>query len=216
MPTEPTSITDVVDGLEGLAEKQEVVSIGDVLDEFGDRSFAPIMLVFALVELTPIGGIPGVPTFLAFCISLVAIQLLIARDHIWVPKFIEERSVPATKLTKARDKLTGIAQTMDSVAKGRLEWLTHGPALQIAAALILVLCLTVPPLEFLPFASAAPMLAIAIIALALIARDGLAMLVAGTTSIAALSYGTWLFWTGEAERMAASATASIASAASYF
>ena len=40
------------------------------------------------------------------------------------------------------------------------------------AGAILLLCCTVPPLEFLPFASSIPMLAIAVLGLALTVRDG--------------------------------------------
>jgi len=53
---------------------------------------------------------------------------------------------------------------------------------KLAAVMILALCATVPPLEFLPFASSAPMLAIASFGLALLVRDGLLMLIASVLS----------------------------------
>lgn len=195
MSKEPHSVGDVVEGLEELAEKEEKVSFGDVLDEFGNRSFAPIILVLALLELTPIGGIPGVPSALAACIALIAAQLLFAREHIWVPGFIEKRAVKGKSLHKGTDKLDGIAEKMDSLVKGRLKWLTRGRALQVAAALIIILCATVPPLEVLPFASSGPMIAIAIMALAIMVRDGLAMLFGGLVAVAALGLGTYFYWT---------------------
>ncbi|MBV7265926.1 exopolysaccharide biosynthesis protein [Erythrobacter ani] len=183
---DPQSITDVVEGLSELAETENEVSLGDVLDKFGDRSFAPVMMILALLELTPVGVIPGVPSILALCIILIAVQLLIGREHIWVPDWIESRSVTSRKLEKSTDKLGGPAETLDNLAKGRLQFLAEGPALQVAAAIIILLALAVPPLELLPWASAGPMIANAIICLAMMVRDGLAMLLAWVLAAAAM------------------------------
>ncbi|MBD2840649.1 exopolysaccharide biosynthesis protein [Erythrobacter rubeus] len=183
---DPHSIGDVVEGLSELAEAERQVSIGDVLDKFGNRSFAPVMMIFALLELTPVGVIPGVPSFLALCVILIAVQLLIGREHIWVPDWIEDRAVTSSKLEKATDKLEGPADTLDTVAKGRLEFLAQGPALRVAAAIIIALALAVPPLELLPWASMGPMIAISIICLAIMVRDGLAMLLAWVLAAAAM------------------------------
>ncbi|EAQ28198.1 hypothetical protein NAP1_11403 [Erythrobacter sp. NAP1] len=174
----PNSIADVVDGLDELANSEDEVKIADVLDKFGARSFAPVMLVLALLEISPVGVIPGVPSFLAICVALIAVQMLVGRNHIWVPSWIAERSVSSAKMDKATTKLEGPAEKLDGVAKERLEILAQGPALKVAAAIIILLCLMVPPLEVLPWASAGPMLAISIICLAIMVRDGLAMLVA--------------------------------------
>lgn len=190
---DPHSISDVVEGLEELAESEDKVRVADVLDKFGARSFAPVMLIFALAELTPIGAIPGVPTLLALCVALVAAQLLVGRDHIWVPGWIAERSVSGEKMDKATDKLEGIAKKLDKLAKGRLEFLAQGPALRVAAGIIIVLCVLVAPLEVLPWASAAPMLAIAVISLAIMVRDGLAMLLAWAVAGVALSFGIYYY-----------------------
>jgi len=190
----PSSIGDIVDGLEELADSEDEICVGDVLDKFGSQSFAPIMLVLALTELSPVGAIPGVPSFLAVCIALVAVQLLFGNEHIWVPSWIENRSASAGKIEKGTSKIRGIADWLDSIATDRLTFLTRGPAVQVAAAIILLLCVSVVPLEVLPWASAAPMLAIAVISLALMVRDGLAMLIAYIVAVLATTgAGMWFF-----------------------
>ncbi|QFT75959.1 exopolysaccharide biosynthesis protein [Erythrobacter sp. THAF29] len=183
---EPQSVGDVVEGIAELAGRDSRVTIGDVLERFGNRSFAPVMMVFALVELTPAGGIPGVPTFLAVCISLIAVQMLFGRDHIWVPEWIKRRSAPSKRLRQATGKLETVAERVDSVAHSRLEQFASGIGLKIAAAIIIALCLTIPPFEVVPFASTGPMLAIDVICLAIMVRDGLAMLIAWALAAAAL------------------------------
>jgi len=189
---EPHSVSDVVEGLEELAESESQVTFADVLEKFGTRSFAPVMMVLALLEATPVGMIPGVPSFLALCVLLIAVQMLMGRDHIWVPQWIAERSVSNDKMEKATEKLEGPAEAIDGVAKERLEGLAKGPAIRIAAGLICVLALMVPPLEVLPWASMGPMIAIAVICLAIMVRDGLAMLAAWIVAGAAAVGG--LYW----------------------
>ncbi|BDI59487.1 exopolysaccharide biosynthesis protein [Qipengyuania nanhaisediminis] len=191
-PSEPHSIEDVVEGLEDLAEHERTIRVADVLDQFGTRSFAPVMLVLSLLEISPIGVIPGVPTFLALCVAIVAAQLLFGRDHIWLPGWIAERSVSSEKLEKATGKLDKPARKLDGLAKSRLTPLARGPALKVAAGIIIVLCLMVPPLEVLPWASAAPMIAVAIISLAIMVRDGLAML--GAWIVSAGAVGLFVYW----------------------
>lgn len=186
MAHEPHSMGEVVEGIEELADGKRVVCLGDALDRFGKASFGPVLIVLPLIELSPIGGIPGLPTALAILIALIALQLLFGRDHLWLPGFVERRSLAADKLHKGAEKLEGLATRMDRWFKGRLRWLTRGPALKVAALCVIALCATVPPLELIPFASSAPMLSIAAFGLALTVRDGLMMLMAMALTAAAM------------------------------
>ncbi len=176
MSHEPHSMGDVLGEHDELAANHDEVRVADVLDDFGARSFGPFIMIPAVLEITPVGGIPGVPTVLALFIALIAVQLLIGRDHVWMPQFIQRRAVGSKKLHKAVGKLKGMANFLDRHSKGRLEGLTKGTAIKLVAAVIIALCCTVPPLEFLPFASTIPMLAIAVLGLALTVRDGALLL----------------------------------------
>ncbi|MBU2341579.1 MAG: exopolysaccharide biosynthesis protein, partial [Alphaproteobacteria bacterium] len=53
MTHDPNNASETVEALEHLAEENDRVRIGDVLDEFGKRSYGPFLLVPALIELTP-------------------------------------------------------------------------------------------------------------------------------------------------------------------
>jgi len=187
------SIGDVVDGIEDIADKQDTVAIDDLLEQFGDRSFAPLMLILALIGITPVGAIPSVPTILGLCIAIIAAQMAWGRHHVWLPGFVRGRGVKSKRLTKGEDKLEKAADVMDAVAKQRLKALASGPARRVVAGLIVVLCLALPVLEVVPFAAAAPFLAVAILSLAMMVRDGLVLLIGGAVAIAALTYGVWWF-----------------------
>ncbi|HEU4819788.1 MAG TPA: exopolysaccharide biosynthesis protein [Qipengyuania sp.] len=191
----PQGVEEVLGELDELAAGQPRVCIGDVLDDFGKRSFGLFILIPPLIELSPIGGIPGVPTFLALIIGITAVQLFLGKDHVWMPQFIQQRAVSGRRLHRALMKLRGIAHWLDERSHGRLENLTQGVWTRVAAVAIVVLCCTVPPLEFIPFASSAPMLAIAAFGLAITVRDGALMLVALTLAAAALGAGGYLLAT---------------------
>ena len=188
---EPTSVRDVLGELDELASTRAEVCVADVLDDFGGRSFGPFIMIPALLEISPVGGIPGVPTALATFIAMIAVQLLLGREHVWMPDFLQHRSIGSKKLHKAVGKLRGIARFMDDHSEGRLEALAKGPAIKIVALAIIALCCTVPPLELVPFASSIPMLAIAILGLALTVRDG--ALVLGSLVFTAIASGLGIY-----------------------
>ncbi|EKE44270.1 exopolysaccharide synthesis exoD [Oceaniovalibus guishaninsula JLT2003] len=192
MSDDVTAVEDILDRLQELGDDSDRASIGDVLGAIGSRGFGPLLFTPALIEISPIGGIPGVPTFLAAIIALVAIQMIVGRDHVWLPGVIERRSVEGGKLRTAADKLRPIGAWMDRHFSHRLTRLT-GPGMQrLAAGACLLLCLTVPPLEIVPFASTAPTAAIAAIGLAITARDGLLMLVGFAATAGAVGFGLWM------------------------
>ena len=195
---EVESVEKVLGELDELAATHDEVCIGDVLDDFGERSFGPFIMLPALMEISPIGGIPGVPSFLALIIAITALQLLLGKDHIWMPDFIQRRAVKGKTLHKAVRKMRGIAHWMDQHSEGRLEALTEGVWLRVMAVVVLLLCLAVPPLEFLPFASSLPMLANAILGLAQTVRDGALMLASLIFAALASTVGGYLFMTYQA------------------
>jgi hypothetical protein len=187
------SVSDVIDGIEKVARAKSEVSIKDLLEEFGDRSFAPLMLILALIGITPVGAIPTVPTVLGLCIAAIAVQMAWGRKHVWLPGFITRRGVDSAKLLDGRDKLDKLAAVLDAIAKGRLKTLARAPARRIVAGLIVVLSLALPVMELVPLAAAGPFFAIAMLSLAMMVRDGLVMLIGGAIAIAALAYGIYWF-----------------------
>lgn len=186
------SVCDILDKLRELADSQDKVRIGDMLEAVGKRSFGPFLLLPALIDISPVGSIPGLPTLLGLMIAITAFQLLIGRDHLWLPGFIANRSRKSEDVKKAADKLNGLAKRLDRWFHGRLPRLTSKPFQRVAAVIIILLTLTVPPLELLPLATTAPMAAIAAFGLALLVHDGLLMLIAGAMSIAAIGIGAGL------------------------
>ncbi|WP_282025265.1 exopolysaccharide biosynthesis protein [Limimaricola cinnabarinus] len=189
MGSSSRAVEEILDRLEQEGRNDDRATVGDVTGALGDRGFGPFLFVPALIEITPIGGVPGVPTILALIIALFAVQIVMQRDEMWLPGFLENRSVSGDKLAESADKLRGIGRWLDRWFHGRLEALTGPKASRIAGIAVLLLCLTVPPLEFIPFASTAPMAAIAAFGLAMTLRDGLLMALGFGLSLVAVGVG---------------------------
>lgn len=54
----------------------EDVSVQDILDEIGERSIMPVVLVVSILLVSPLSGIPGLPTLSAVILLLVIGQAL--------------------------------------------------------------------------------------------------------------------------------------------
>ena len=188
-----TKATDILRALDDAAEGQAQVSVGRVNDHVGHRGTGALLMIPAALELTPIGGIPGVPTVLALIISLFAVQILIGRDDMWLPGFLERRNVSAQKLGTAVDKLRPAAEWADRHLGKLLPLVIDPPAPRLVALAILALCATVPVLELVPFASSIPAGTIMLFGLALVTRDGRVMALAWSV-FAAACYAVWRFW----------------------
>lgn len=192
---DPHSVGEVLDRLQELGEQAggDKVRLGDMLEAMGHRAYGPFLIVLPMIEISPVGGIPGLPTALAAVLVLLAIQLVLGREHLWLPGFLANRGMSGEKLQKVVDKGRPIAKRMDKWFHGRLPALTKGPMVKVAGVAIILLCLTVPPLELLPFASTAPMAAIMAFGIALLVRDGVLMVFACALSVGAVALGAGLF-----------------------
>ncbi len=196
MAEQSHAVEDILDQLEQKGEENGSVSVGDMTDALGHRGHGPFLFVPALLEISPIGGIPGVPTLLALIVALFAVQIALGHEQMWLPGFLERRTVKGDRLKSATEKLEGLAAWLDRWFHGRLEMLTGGTATRIAAHAVLLLCLTVPPLELVPFASSAPMAAIVMFGLAMTLRDGLVMALGYLFSVVAVGISLGLLGGG--------------------
>ena len=164
------------------------ISVGDLLDTFGHRSFGPVItLLGLLVVLPPLGGIPGLPAIVGVIILLFSTQTLLGADHIWMPSLIRDQSLEASRLEDAEDRVKPWLERIDRLITERLAWATGTVATYLAAIAVSLLALLMIPLELAPFAVAAPGVAIVLFGLALVARDGALMLAGFATTAAALT-----------------------------
>jgi hypothetical protein len=192
---EPRSVGEILDCIDGLAREREQVSLGAIVESFGHRGYGAVLMMPVLIDWSPLGGIPGLQSFLALVAAIVSAQILFGREHLWLPGFVTRRAIGSAGLRAGAARMRGVARFMDRHFHGRLRWLTHAPFSRVAAVVVILICLAVPPLDLIPFGGSGPMLAIALVGLALLVGDGALMLAALTLSVAAAAVGLSL-WAG--------------------
>ncbi|WP_111413526.1 exopolysaccharide biosynthesis protein [Billgrantia lactosivorans] len=188
---EPRNLEQMLDRF-ARAERDErtgKVTLGDVLNEVGRRSFAPLLLVPGIITLLPVvGDIPGVPTLMALLVLLVAVQLLFRAQHFWIPRFLLQRSISKEKLDKAIRWSRRPARFVDNLIKPRLTFLTQGAGIVAVALACIAIALAMPPMEVVPFTANGAGLALTMFGLSLMSHDGLLAALAFTLTLATLFF----------------------------
>ncbi|NZA25631.1 exopolysaccharide biosynthesis protein [Luteimonas sp. SJ-92] len=179
---------DLLDRLARAAENQPRMSVADLLDAAGARSFGPLLLVPGVIVLSPLSGVPGLPTAMALVVLLVATQLLLRRRSFWLPGWALRRPVRPRLLQRAVRALRPVSRVLDRLIRPRLRVLaaTSGGAAYPVALLCMVIALTMPPLELVPFANSLAGAVLTVIGLALVAGDGLLVLAAAVICAAGI------------------------------
>ncbi|MCI2394047.1 exopolysaccharide biosynthesis protein [Aliiroseovarius sediminis] len=186
MTTEPETapdnqIADIVDTIDEIREDDET-SIGDIVQHLGVASFTPILLFVSLVIVTPLSGVPGLSSICGILIALVSGQLLLGRNELWLPDFITRRRIPGRKLDKALLQLQGPLGWVQEVTTRRLAFLTVPPVSYLLYSICFLCGAAMPFLELVPMTSSLLAAVVALLAIALISRDGVFTLL-GLTSL---------------------------------
>ena len=169
------TLSDLLDQVQSATEDPPV-SVETVLDNLGERSFAPVILVVALLMVSPLSGIPGAPTMSALVIVLIGCQALLGRHHRWLPGAVLRRSVSEARLRTAVDWLRKPAAWLDRHSQKRWPILTAPPARLFTMATCVAVPLVWPLLELLPFVTSFGAGAVSLLSFGLLTRDGLYVL----------------------------------------
>ena len=154
------------------------LTLGDVLDDLGDRSYGPLFFLLGLTIILPIGAVPGVPIVIGAVLVILAVQFVFGLKHPWMPGRFRRLSITAKAARETERRLGPVLRFMDRFVDARILWIVSRPLRLFAALAIILLSLAMVPLEFVPFGVAVPGAAVAGFGLAIVARDGLVMLIA--------------------------------------
>ncbi|MFW6354418.1 MAG: exopolysaccharide biosynthesis protein, partial [Verrucomicrobiota bacterium] len=132
-------------------------------------------------------GIPGMPTALGSMVLILALQVLLHRENIWMPDWIQRRKLQSDKVCRGVQLARKPAAVVDRLMRPRLTFFTRHAGYWGIVALSALVAATMPPLEILPFVATSAGLILTLLALALITQDGLvaliAFLLAGSVSV---------------------------------
>lgn len=187
----PANLEDVLDEVAAKCDNDETpdtLTLDEVLDSVGRRSYGPLLLVIGLFAISPVTVIPGMTWLAAALTLIVAGQMALGLPRIWLPKKALQAQLPRTAVKSGLEKSRGVARTIDKLLKPRLSFLSKPPFVNLVALLVIVAALITFPLSFVLIAPLAPGLAVVFFGLGMVARDGL-WLALGT---AVMSGAIWL------------------------
>ncbi len=186
----PKSLSELLDRIDEVAGEHEEVSMEQVMEAVGRRSFGPLLLLVGVIAVAPgVGDIPGVATLLGIFVLTVSVQLLFGRKDFWLPQWILKRKAKRERLRKMAGSkwLRKPAQWIDRVVKERLEALTGPIAAYAIAVACTVMALALPLTELVPLSTNLLSLGLVSYGIALVANDGLMALLGFLISAATLA-----------------------------
>jgi hypothetical protein len=167
--------------LRALADDQarERISIGDLASALGDRALGALLFVFAIPNVVPTP--PGASTLLGTPLLLLAAQLTFGRRP-WLPALIARQSM-------SRDGFRGLVHRASPWLEQaerllRPRWSAFAlPPMEYLVGLVCLLLAAILVLP-IPLGNIPPALAIALMALGILERDGVWVLVGMVVAVA--------------------------------
>ncbi|WP_129126672.1 exopolysaccharide biosynthesis protein [Geomonas oryzae] len=191
MEREITNLQEMLDRINQSADDEGRVSLGQIVESVGDRSFGPLLLMVGVIAASPISGMPGVPTTMGIFILLIAGQLFFRREHFWLPKWVLRRSLAKEKVHTAVRWLSPPARFIDRWLRPRMSALIQGGSTYLISFVCASIAIVMPMMELVPFSAHGAGLALTAFGLALISRDGLLALIA--FAVTAVSFGVVVY-----------------------
>ncbi|WP_180900406.1 exopolysaccharide biosynthesis protein [Martelella soudanensis] len=149
------------------------ISVDHLMSSFGHASFVPLLVLPALVLITPLSGVPGLSTVCGLIIMMIAAQQLVGHSQIWLPRWIRNRQVNSDKLHPAMRRLLPLTRLIDRAARERLTFLFKPPFLWLLPLSCVIFGAMMPLMEFIPFSSSLIGVAVTLIAFSILTRDGI-------------------------------------------
>jgi len=180
-----------IDLVAGLAEASgpDGLTLREIRDRLDERAFGLMILILAIPCLVP--ALYGVPQIVGIPILLLAGQMLVGRAEPWLPEAALKRTVSKAMLDRMADFATKRMGWFERLSRPRLTMFTTGIAERAAAAFMILATLTI----ILPLTNTVPSVALSLLAVGLIQRDGLfvaagaAVATAWATALAVVGIG---------------------------
>ena len=176
----PEKLSDLIERL--ARDMGEKITLRQIAEALEDRSFGAFLLVFAIPNLIPLP--PGATIILGMPMAVVAWQMVIGYDKVWLPRQLADYSMDRATFQKLTVKITPWLRRAELWVRPR-NWPIRGKTSERLFglfALILAIVCIIP----IPFGNWPPAFAVAVLGVAHTERDGNCLafgILAGTVAI---------------------------------
>jgi hypothetical protein len=174
--------------LDGLLRKAPsgAITIDWIMDGLRERSFGIVILILGLFAL-----VPGLSTVVGILLAWPAVQMILARNSPRLPRRIAAWPLPAQKVSRLVARTVPVLRRIETMIRPR--WPTSFAwTKRVVGAVIMLLGVTlVGPI---PFSHVIPALAIMLVALAYLERDGVMLAVGLVVALMSLAISAAAVW----------------------
>ncbi len=171
--------------------QDDAIVLGDLIAGLMNRVLGFVMLLFAIPCIIPMP--PGIAFLCGLVLLSCGIHLLIGRQTLWLPGMMARRTISRAILERIVLRAVPVARRLERLCRPRWAWLTSrlGRAVLgcVVITLAIILLLPIPLLGNLP-----PGVAVAVLALGFIERDGLVIGLGFVASLAAVAVTSAMTW----------------------
>lgn len=146
------------------------LTLHQIRDRLDERAYGLLILILSIPCLVP--GLYGVPQAVGVIIILIAAQLLIGREEPWLPRRVLNLRAKGKWLKAMADFAETRLGWIDRLSRPRLLMFATGAGERMAALFMILATLTI----VLPMTNTIPSIALALLSVGLIQRDGLFVL----------------------------------------
>ncbi|MBP2235962.1 hypothetical protein J2Z31_002454 [Sinorhizobium kostiense] len=156
----------------------DTITLRQLMVQIGEQGFLLLCALLTLPFLIPV-SIPGVSTVFGAAIILISLAITLNRLP-WLPRRILDRQIETEKLVPTLRKGAELVSKLDRFVRPRLHGLTQGALMNRFNGLMIMAggVLLMFPLGLIPLSNTLPAIAILLLSLGIIQRDGL-MVAAG-------------------------------------
>lgn len=168
---------------------RERISVGDLLAVLGDRAIGALMFFFAAPNILPVP--PGVSTLLGAPLLFLSAQLMLGMRP-WLPGIVTRRSLSRDDLATLVRRIVPWLAKAEKLLRPRVPVLARPPVEYLVGLVCLVLAalLMLP----IPLGNTLPALAISLLALGVLERDGVWIAIGMVASVVAGSVVWGVLW----------------------
>jgi hypothetical protein len=164
--------------------EEERVTFREILTRLRHRAFGFTLLIFALPCCLPMP--PGIPTVCGFALVIIALNLIAARQRLWLPNVLANKSVARADLQRTVVRVVPYLERLEKICKPRFPIVTETLGKVLIGVVILMLgIIMILPIPFL--GNMPPGFAASVIAIGMTERDGLVVLIGTLVSAIAIA-----------------------------
>jgi hypothetical protein len=178
----PPRLSQILADLAG-DESRDRISVADMLETMRARAFGALLLIFAFPNILP--SPPGTAGILGMPLIFLSAQMMLGLRP-WLPGIIARRSMARSTFQGLVKRIAPWLARAERLLRARLRMLAWPVSQRILGGLCLIvsIALALP----VPFANMAPAIALCLIGLGVLERDGIWILVGIAAALGSLVY----------------------------